>query len=145
MIDNNGPSISAYSALIYFTGPTNFSSNHGININGGGLSATLSQIYFNRSGAITFFNNSADNGGAIFLDESLLYVCPQHLFMSHNTAQNGAGIYGYQSTINFKCDGKKQNSEVVITNNYASHSAWWWYLGFRNNYSTVTVKCLHRS
>ncbi len=120
MIDNMGSNISASSASIYFTGPTNISSNHGININGGGLSATLSQIYFNRS-AITFFNNSADNGGAIFLAESLLYVCPQHLFMSYNTAQNGAGIYGYQSIIN-KCDDKKQSSEVVITNNYASHS-----------------------
>ena len=55
MIDNMGPSINAHSASVYFTGPTNFSSNHGIDINGGGLSATLSQIYFSGTGAIMFF------------------------------------------------------------------------------------------
>ncbi len=123
--NTNASSISLFDSTLHINGRLIFINNNA-NENDGVFAVVLSEVYFNSTEGVEFYNNSALNGGAIFLRDSSLNVY-SNLTMLHNTPRNGGAIFAYQSSINFKCE---QTCDIVIANNHASQDGGGiWVLG----------------
>ena len=113
---NNEGSLYVFNTQVEFKGNVVFMNNFGDS--GGAITAILSQISFNTPSTITIRNNTAINGGGIFLTQSNLHVYHSIELTDNHATDFGGGIYAYQSDIEFKPESK-QRSE--ITKNIASN------------------------
>ena len=79
---------------------------------GGAVTTLLSSVQVN--GILTLMNNSADNGGALFISESRFSINGDITISNNQAKQSGGGIHQYQSRLNIQ-------GTCSISNNTANH------------------------
>ena len=93
---NNSGSVYGYSGDLQFNGSMIFGYNSAMNSGeneGGAITAFHAYIQFD-DGSFLFSSNTAENGGAIHLTRSNMFVRKSKIHMANNTAANtGGGIY----------------------------------------------------
>ena len=103
-INNKGSFIAHYSSVTfkrftYFTGGSQLKTDEIIMYQeGGAITGFQSSIFFD--GSCTISNNSAENGGAIYLTQSKVNVLGRVQLKNNSATANGGGIYLYQSELN---------------------------------------------
>ena len=103
-INNKGSFIAHYSSVTfkrftYFTGGSQLKTDEIITYQeGGAITGFQSSIFLD--GSCTIRNNSAENGGAIYLTQSKVNVLGRVQLKNNSATANGGGIYLYQSELN---------------------------------------------
>ena len=92
-----------------------FKNNGNINVNGSAIYLWRSKLYMNRS-TVLFYNNIADNGGAIFVDQiSTIFVNQTTLEFVGNTALSYGGAV-YVDVYTYYCNSSDPYSLLHIYN-----------------------------
>ena len=99
---NNSGSVYGYSGDLQFNGSMTFEYNSAMNSGeneGGAITAFHAYIQFD-DGLFLFSSNTAENGGAIHLTRSNMFVRKSEIHMAFNTATNtGGSIYLFKSEL----------------------------------------------
>ena len=136
-IQNNsadtGGALNTYDSILNFRGTTKFHQNEA-NITGGGISAVSSTLqFFSLSSSVTFSNNLASLGGAMYLDQaSNLYIMKEMMespcnnwycisdtedwmvftFVNNTASKQGGALY-INDTGSIKCTSKPYERDPI--------------------------------
>ena len=116
---NNHGSLYISSTKVNINGTVAFMNNLG-DFGGAITAIQQSQITFNTTSSVTIHNNTATNGGGIYLAQSNLHVYHPFELTDNRATEYGGGIYASRGEIEFTSDSDLEPTQIIqISNNTA--------------------------
>ena len=129
---NNGGAVYCVGVNMYFLS-VRFEGNNALSIGGAIYGVSNSDGVYTKfySSVVTFRSNSANEGGAVFLDKNCVFQCPnQCFFYSNSSTNNGGAISSHGGLISVN---SASLSHAIFEDNVSGGNGGAIYLSYRSN------------